>query len=184
MTETSQLLIVTGPPGAGKSTISNLLVERFTPSALVEGDAFFAFLRQGVIAPWKAESHHQNVAVIKAAAAAAGRMVAGGITVVYDGVVGPWFLPEFVAASGLSRVHYAVLLPTEAECLDRVSARTDHEFKDLEAARHMYQDYAGASINERYVFTAYESPVVAVAAILHELTLGHLASEHRNSGDT
>ena len=47
-----ELLVVTGPPGAGKSTVAARLVERRSPSALVEGDAFFAFLRRGRIDPW------------------------------------------------------------------------------------------------------------------------------------
>jgi len=41
------LLVVTGPPGAGKSTVARLVTDRFEPSALVEGDAFFAFLARG-----------------------------------------------------------------------------------------------------------------------------------------
>src|SRR4051812_7372715 len=35
------LLVVTGPPGAGKSTVAKLLAASAEPSVLVEGDAFF-----------------------------------------------------------------------------------------------------------------------------------------------
>ena len=48
----AELIVVTGPPGAGKSTIAELLVSEFDPSALVAGDQFFGFLRAGSIAPW------------------------------------------------------------------------------------------------------------------------------------
>ena len=57
--------------------------------------------------------------VIGAAAAAAGRLAGGGYTVIYDGVVGPSFLDAFGQATGLPRLHYAVLLPPERVCLDR-----------------------------------------------------------------
>ena len=51
--------------------------------------------------------------------------------VVYDGVIGPWFLPTFVDTSTLERVHYAVLLPPLEVCLRRVRVRTGHGFTDL-----------------------------------------------------
>ncbi len=78
----SELIVVTGPPGAGKSTLAAQLVTRFEPSALVAGDEFFAFVRGGYVEPWKPEAHGQNDVVIAAAAVATGRFVAGGYTVV------------------------------------------------------------------------------------------------------
>jgi len=45
------LLVITGPPGAGKSTVARILAERVEPSVLVEGDSFFAFLARGAIPP-------------------------------------------------------------------------------------------------------------------------------------
>lgn len=76
------LLIVTGPPGAGKSTVSELLVERREPSVLVAGDAFFQFLARGRIEPWLPESNEQNSVVTLAAGAATGRFVVGGFETV------------------------------------------------------------------------------------------------------
>ena len=42
-----ELIVITGPPGAGKSSASEHLVNRFEPSALVAGDSFFAMIKQG-----------------------------------------------------------------------------------------------------------------------------------------
>ena len=95
------VIVVTGPPGAGKSTVAEQLADLLHPSALVTGDDFFGFLRNGAISPWRAEAHEQNIAVTEAAAAASGRM-AGHCDVVYDGVVGPWFIEIFSAAAGLT----------------------------------------------------------------------------------
>ncbi len=85
----ASLLVVTGPPGAGKSTVARILADRAEPSVLVEGDVFFGFLARGAIPPWLAQSNDQNEVVTAAAAAAAGRYASGGYETVYDGVVAP-----------------------------------------------------------------------------------------------
>ena len=44
----AHLILLTGPRGAGKSTIARELVRRYEPSVLVSGDAFF----DGMVGPW------------------------------------------------------------------------------------------------------------------------------------
>jgi cytidylate kinase len=140
------LLVVTGPPGSGKSTVSEALADLWEPSVLVEGDAFFRFLRRGMVPPWLPESHAQNDTTVRAAAAAAGGFAAGGMAVVYDGVIGPWFLPAFARLSGVEALDYVVLLPPVETCLKRVETRTGHGFTDLDAARHMHEDFVRATL--------------------------------------
>lgn len=147
----ADLLVVTGPPGSGKSTVAELLVEGIEPASLIPGDVFFAFWRRGAIAPWLPEAHHQNEVVLGAAAAAAGTFVAGGCTVVYDGVLGPWFLATFARATGLATLHYVVLMPSLEQCLDRVATRRGHGFTDPAATRRMHAAFAAADLPERHV---------------------------------
>src|ERR1700722_2039576 len=104
----ADLIVVTGPPGAGKTTGAQALSSLFELSALVAGDDFFAFIDRGFVPPWTTEAHHQNEIVIEAAASAAGRLAAGGYIVVYDGVLGPWFLDTFGEATGLASLHYVM----------------------------------------------------------------------------
>jgi hypothetical protein len=145
------LLVVTGPPGAGKSTVSSLLVDRGGPSVLVEGDAFFGFLARGAIEPWLPESNDQNETVTRAAAAAAGRFASGGFATVYDGVVGPWFLPTFADATGLDELGYVVVLPPVDRCVARVATRPDHGFSDEPATRKMHGEFTRAHLDRRHV---------------------------------
>jgi adenylate kinase family enzyme len=165
----SELIVVTGPPGAGKSTVAQVLAGRFDPSALVAGDAFFAMIDQGFIDPWTEAAHRQNEVVVAAAAAAAGRMAQGGYTVVFDGVIGPWFLETFLTATGLHEIDYVLLLPPESVCLQRVESRTGHEFKDLDAARHMYSEFAQAASPRGSVIRSSELPeeITTTIADLH-----------------
>lgn len=170
----ADLIVVTGPPGAGKSTVAQVLSKHFEHSALVAGDDFFAFIDQGYIAPWTAEAHHQNEVVVGAAAAASGRLVTGGYTVVYHGVIGPWFLDTFGAATGLERLHYALLLPPEQVCVERVRSRTGHGFTDLDAARHVHREFSNAEFADRHVIPSEGSAEVVALSILEMVLQGSL----------
>ena len=145
------LVVVTGPPGAGKSTVSHVLAARFDHSVLVAGDAFFEFLARDAIAPWLLAAQSQNETVVRAAAAATGRFVAGGYITVYDGVLGPWFLPDFAAEAAVEQLHYVILLPPVEQCVDQVANRLGHGFSDEEATRQMHREFSTASISERHV---------------------------------
>ena len=157
------MLVVTGPPGAGKSTVSAILAERFEHSVLVEGDAFFRFLRTGAVDPWLPEAHGQNTVVTFAGGAAAGHYAQGGLNTVYDGVIGPWFLDDFVAATGLDSLDYVMLLPPVGVCVERVASRRDHGFTDEAATRHMHRQFARAQIEARHVVRITRDSPVDVA---------------------
>jgi adenylate kinase family enzyme len=55
------LLVVTGPAGAGKSTVAALLAAQLDHSVLVDGDSFFSFLRVGAIEPWRLEAERHVI---------------------------------------------------------------------------------------------------------------------------
>jgi predicted ABC-type ATPase len=171
----ASLVVVTGPPGAGKSTVAGVLAGSFERSVLVAGDAFFAFLARGAIDPWLPAAHAQNEVVVRAAAAATGRFVAGGYLTVYDGVLGPWFLADFAAEAALDHLHYVILLPSVERCVDQVANRVGHGFTDEEATRHMYRQFTQAGIDRRHILADLPaSPTETAAEIARRVQSGTL----------
>jgi hypothetical protein len=175
-------IIVTGPPGAGKSTVAALVAQAFPIAALVPGDAFFAFWSRGFVEPWRPESQAQNETILTAAGAAVGAYSRGGCQVVYDGVLGPWLLPAFLAGSGLAGVHYVVLLPPLETCLARVAGRAGHPFADPAATRQMHAEFARTDVDPRHVVADDEADAGSVAAaVLARGRDGSLRLDQRRS---
>jgi chloramphenicol 3-O-phosphotransferase len=87
------ILILTGPPGAGKSTTArSLVMASGEPAVHLHSDDFWHFIRKGMIPPYLPEAHKQNEVVMTVLAAAAEKYAEGNYFTVLDGVVGPWFL--------------------------------------------------------------------------------------------
>jgi predicted kinase len=120
------VLILTGPPGAGKSTIASTLAQRAAVGVHLESDRFFDFIRGGYLEPWKPESQKQNEVVMGIVGQAAATYAEAGYFTVIDGIVLPrWFLDplrEALRGAGF-RVVYVVLQAPLAVCSNRVDAR-------------------------------------------------------------
>ena len=147
--------------------MSEHLASLFEPSALVAGDIFFAMIKKGFILPWLPQSRRQNTVVIEAAAATAGRLT-DICSVVYDGVLGPWFLPTFVRATGLPHIQYVILLPPLEVCLERVQGRVGHDFSDLLVTRDLYEQFANADVDARHLITEPGDHPAELAELISE----------------
>jgi hypothetical protein len=99
-------------------------------------------------------------------------------------VLGPWFLPTFVRATGLASVHYVILLPPLDVCLERVQGRIGHGFSDLSATRDLYEQFANAPIDSKHVITeSHDHPAQLAELITRRLEDGYYRYALAGSGD-
>jgi predicted ABC-type ATPase len=151
------VLILTGPPGAGKSTVADILARQSeSPAAHLHTDDFYdRFIKSGYVLPWLPESQKQNETVTRAIAAAACAYAEGGYLTIIDGIVGPWFLPPFRDAANDIPLHYVVLRPANADiAFARVQARGTHGLKAEGPVRDLFRQFADLGAFEKHAFDA------------------------------
>lgn len=121
----SQIVIVSGGSGAGKSSACESLCERYDRTVHLETDDVFGWIRMGFVQPWKAGSMEQNRMISRAVARAATAFAQQRFGVFIDGVIGPHLLPDYIEElkpAGVP-VHYAVLLPPAKIAVQRARQR-------------------------------------------------------------
>ncbi len=156
------LLILTGPPGAGKSSVARIVAEGASrPAVHLHTDSFYVWIRTGFVAPYLPEAARQNDVVLGVIAEAACGYARGGYDVVLDGVVGPWALQPFRDAAkrdGLD-LFYVVLRPSLDVTLARGTARETAELTEVEALTGMHAAFGGLGELEQHVMDTTEQTV-------------------------
>jgi hypothetical protein len=119
------VLLLTGSPGCGKTTVAPLVADRHEPSVCLDLDWFFAKVRRGFVEPWREEAHAQNRVVLGAAAEAVAAFAAGGYFTVAEGILYPFMLDLFAEACAPHGIEldYAVLRAPIAVIRQRVVDR-------------------------------------------------------------
>jgi thymidylate kinase len=133
------LTLISGTPGAGKTSLARFLASSDPNGVHIESDIFFRFLAHRVD-PSLPAAHGQNVIVVRAYVAAAVEYSAHGYSVYLDGVIGPWMLPLIVSMA--PTIEYVLLHVPRDVALARTQERTSQASAKPEVVGRMHEQFS------------------------------------------
>jgi predicted kinase len=177
------VIIVSGGPGVGKTTVSRLVAAAFDRSVHLQADDIMASIVSGWVDPNLPEAAPQNEAIGGVLAVSAMSFAQDGYLTVVDGFLFPEGVQGLAVACtsrGLS-CHYVVLTADLDTCWARARSRGEGrwplEFSPFAVVHGRFDDL---ELDRRHMVEATGSPEAARDAVLSAFRTGRLiATEER-----
>jgi energy-coupling factor transporter ATP-binding protein EcfA2 len=165
------VVLLTGSPGCGKTTIAPLVADLHSPSVCLDLDWFFAKVRRGYVEPWLPEAHAQNRTILRAGAEAVAAFAEGGYFTVAEGILYPFMLDLFAEACTRRGVllDYAVLRAPIGVVQRRVQdrrAEPEHlgALADPSVVDDLWTQFESHGVEERHRVDSGDRTPEAIAA--------------------
>ncbi len=152
------LYVITGPAGAGKSTVSRRIAELSVKSALIEGDDLYAQIVGGYVDPWKEGNSLKTF--WKLSLSSIKVYLEDGFDVVFNYIISPDQLEMIKRELPDYKIRFAVILVNEETLLERDQMRPEefrmkercivllNEFKEHNYKKENIIDTSDLSIDE------------------------------------
>ncbi|MGO8673722.1 MAG: AAA family ATPase [Capsulimonadaceae bacterium] len=168
MSELSPVIVVSGPPGAGKSTVARLLADSGAGAvAYIEGDTFWRFFVRFPEGS-KGEAARTGIGriMIQAMIATGVRFARGGYETIVDFTIGPCALTAIRSAMKTTPLDYIILCPSEAVCARRAAARPEGAMPDYSPYRDLYAEFCDLGEFERHAIRDDDASPEELAATI------------------
>jgi len=141
MSDKKSITIISGPVGAGKTTVAKQLVAISTGLVTyIEGDTFWGFIAKTSL------NHSRNLnfkMIMTAMTAAAMSYALYGYEVILDFSIPPWFIETALKMGKLRDIEldYVVIKPSAEICAMRAATRTEGIITDYSLYRELYVSF-------------------------------------------
>jgi adenylate kinase family enzyme len=173
----NQVIVVTGPPGAGKSSVAEAICERFDRMMHIEVDHLRHWVKAGYRHPWldDPQAAEQGVLAVRNASAIAREADALRYAAVIDDVVfasqAALYREAFAGIGG--NVHFVLLLPSLEVALARDGQRVE-TIRDR--VRALHEDFTRESAAGLLPGAAIDSSEDGDAALTADRVMDAVAS--------
>ena len=147
----TEIYIITGPPGVGKSTIAGMVANRLDNSAFIEGDMIYHMVAGGFVSPWEDDGLYlelfwENVLDITA------NFIQRNISVVLEYIIFPEQLNMIANRFGKEgiKIKYIVLMAGEDTILKRDNSR-ELDCRMGEKTLDMLDQFRKLNIDKKYI---------------------------------
>ena len=167
-----EVLILTGTPGSGKTTVSRI-ISQLSGSGKVHlhTDDFWHFIQHGAVPPYLPEAHKQNKVVMEVLVGSAEAYARGGYFVIVDGIIGSWFLDLFKQIS--VPLHYIILQPMLEIAIKRCQERGGKSLSDPDVITSIHQQlFQSETLKKHWIPLNDEGAADIVDYVLEHVRLG------------